>query len=224
MTSHETPPSPLKPDVALIDIQCADLIGHRLLNIYGYQQQSVVDLMDDESSWWLEFEYGIWVTVKSIIAPAFVDTTFQLQFRFFHAVQFPLRNSAPFTKNPPQLAPLLGLQLLEQMESVFDDAHLSIEALRLGFGNDNNITAELHIGYLDAVTGESWPGMGAKAIRLETARKAEPPQGHSVDRLVRYAQAISNAKQEKKSYRASADRTGNKEGQRPLRSRLPSAG
>lgn len=90
-----------------------------------------------------------------------------LQFRFYYAAQFPLRDRASFTKNPPELAPLLGLQLLEQMKDVYDDAQLSIQALRLGFGSNGNVTAELHIGYLDALTGESWPGMGAKMLSTE---------------------------------------------------------
>ena len=104
---------PLRTDAIGIEIQCADLIGQRLLNIYGYQQQNlpILDLDDDESGWWLEFEGNIWATAESFIPPVFFDTTFALQFHFYHAAQFPLRDRAPFTKNPPQLAPLLGLQL-----------------------------------------------------------------------------------------------------------------
>lgn len=149
-----------------LDIKCTALIGRRLLNIYGYQQQNVEDLSDDESSWWFEFENGIWITVTQVIAPAFVDTTFLLQFRFFHAAHFPLRGSALFTRNPPPLAPLLGLRLLAELESVYDDSHSSVQALRLGFGSESSVTAELHIGFLDTPTGATWPGMEAKYFSM----------------------------------------------------------
>lgn len=191
--------SPLRTDAIPIEIQCADLIGQRLLNIYGYQQHSlaVLDLDDDESSWWLEFEGNIWATVKSFIPPVFIDTTFGLQFRFYHAMQFPLSNSAAFTKNPPELAPLLGLQLLEQMESLFDSTQLFMRALRLGFGNSDQVTTELLVGYLDTPKDEFGQGMAAKAIALETSRRAKQPLDKNIDRLMSRLLAISKARQEK---------------------------
>lgn len=186
-------------DAIPLDIQCADLIGQRLLNIYGYQQQNlpILDLEDDESSWWLEFEGNIWATVQSYIPPAFVDITFGLQFRFYHAMQFPLRSSAAFTKNPPELAPLLGLQLLEQMESLFDSTQLFTRALRLGFGNSDQVTTELLIGYLDIPKDEFGQGMAAKAIALETSRRAKQPLDKNIDRLMSRLLAISKARQGK---------------------------
>lgn len=186
-------------DAIALDLRCADLIGCRPLNIYGYQQQDIEDQLEDESSWWLEFEHGVWMTVEQVIAPAFISPTFQLHCRFYYAEQFPLRDSTPFAKNPPQLAPLLGLQLLELMESVYDDALLSVEALRLGFGDDGRITAELHIGYLDeAPRRATFPGMAARALLLETARNIEPT-ANNTDRLLHYFQTIADAKRQIKN-------------------------
>jgi len=184
-------------DAIALDLRCADLIGCRLLNIYGYQQQSlaVLDLEDDESSWWLEFEDNIWATVQSFIPPAFVDTTFALQFRFYYAMQFPLRDSAPFAKNPPEFAPLLGRQLLEQMESLFDSTQLFMRALRLGFGSGGQVTTELLVGYLDTPKDEFGEGMTAQTAVLETPRKAKQPLDKNIDRLMSRLLAISKAKQ-----------------------------
>lgn len=161
------------PPTSRLDIEISDMVGRRVLNIYGFQQQDVADLDDDASSWWLEFEGGIWMTVTQIIAPAYVDPLFQLQFRFFQAAHLPVHDSSRFTKNPAEFAPLLGLHLLEQLETVCNGIY--VMAVRLGFGSGERITKELHIGYLDGFKGDSWPGMGAKLLSTDCRPEVSKP-------------------------------------------------
>lgn len=150
-----------------LDIRLAALFGRRLLNIYGYQQLDLDDELEDDSSWWLEFEGGVWMTLEQVIAPSFVSPTFQLHFRFFLAGEFPRRGSSlPFTKNPSGLSPVLGLMLLAEMEGVGDQ--LADRERHLGFGPDGLVTTVLRIGHVDEWQGERGPGMGAKLMPTQT--------------------------------------------------------
>lgn len=138
-----------------------DVIGKRLLNIYGYQQMNIEDQLDDKSVWWLEFEGKLWVTVAHVIAPAWASPTFQLQFRVFRAGRLDLKEgSPPFVTNPTEVRAIQGMLLLRILPTVGDQ--LADKELGLGFGTEGTPTNVLHIGYLDEWRNDRWSGMGVR--------------------------------------------------------------
>jgi hypothetical protein len=150
--------------LAETELGIAQVIGSQLLNIYGYQQQGLQDLLDDESCWWLEFSNGWWVTVVSAIAPAWVSPQFLLRFRVLRSEQLPVDpngiQAKTLIKNPAHLQAALGLVCLAELPWVGNE--LEMKELRLGLGADGVVTTVLRLGYLDAWQGASGPGLGVR--------------------------------------------------------------